>query len=225
MTKPAESPSIVGKRLRTPTTRATTGRPSTVRAIRPSGPADAAVCGSASTGTGSVSVGCAGRNTPGVPVAEKPTIATAPLVGRGGRGRRAYPAPGAERDGQRWPAGGQHGQRPERDARGSLSRGARVFAVLMTVGDGESGWFVELQSLELPPSARHGDTQDRGASVGRSERDLPDRSLGIAQVRGHRYREAAGGNSQRQPLRVCWKRRSRHPDRAGWLEAPGERRQ
>src|SRR5580693_2795597 len=81
MTKPAESLERVGKRLRTPATRATTGRPSTVRAIRPSGPADAAVCGSASTGTGSVSVGCTGRNTPGVPLAEKPTIAAAPLVG------------------------------------------------------------------------------------------------------------------------------------------------
>src|SRR5580704_16902172 len=80
MTKPAESLGRVGKRLRTPATRATTGRPSTVRAIRPSGPADAAVCGSARTGTGSVSVGCAGRSTPGVPLAEKPTIATAPLV-------------------------------------------------------------------------------------------------------------------------------------------------
>src|SRR5580693_1808683 len=80
MTKPAEPESSVGKRLRTPTTRAITGRPSAVRAIFPFGPADAAVCGSASTGTGSVSVGCAGRSTPGVPLAEKPTIATSPLV-------------------------------------------------------------------------------------------------------------------------------------------------
>src|SRR5580700_7781359 len=80
MTKPAESLGRVGKRLRTPTTRATAGRPSTVRAIRPSGPADAAVCGSASTGTGTVSVGCAGRSMPGVPLAEKPTTVTAPPV-------------------------------------------------------------------------------------------------------------------------------------------------
>src|SRR5580704_9391765 len=80
MTKPAEPESSVGKRLRTPTTRAITGRPSAVRAIFPFGPADAAVCGSTSTGTGSVSVGCAGRSTPGVPMAEKPTTATAPLV-------------------------------------------------------------------------------------------------------------------------------------------------
>src|SRR5215467_13703368 len=80
MTKPTESGSSVGKRLRTPTTRAITGRPSTVRAIRPSGPADAAVAGSVSTGTGNVSAGCAGRTTPGVPMAEKPTIATAPAA-------------------------------------------------------------------------------------------------------------------------------------------------
>src|SRR5215470_15955681 len=80
MTKPTASGSSVGKRLRTPTTRAITGRPSTVRAMRPSGPADAAVAGSVSTGTGNVSVGCAGRTTPGVPRAEKPTIATASLV-------------------------------------------------------------------------------------------------------------------------------------------------
>src|SRR3984957_19493944 len=78
MTKPSEPPPTVGKRLRTPTTRATTGRPSTVRAIRPSGPAAAAVCGSVSTGTGCVSVGWAGRSTPGVPRAEKATIAAAP---------------------------------------------------------------------------------------------------------------------------------------------------
>src|SRR5580704_3600637 len=80
MTKPAWESASVGKRSRTPTTRAITGRPSTVSAIRPSGPADAAVCGSASTGTGRVSVGCAGRSTPGVPLAEKPTIAALPLV-------------------------------------------------------------------------------------------------------------------------------------------------
>src|SRR5215469_9898065 len=80
MTKPAASESSVGKRPSSPTTRAITGRPSTVRAIRPSGPADAAVAGSVSTGTGNVSAGCAGRTTPGVPMAEKPTMATAALV-------------------------------------------------------------------------------------------------------------------------------------------------
>src|SRR5579863_3302706 len=81
MTKPAWGSASVGKRSRTPTTRAITGRPSTVSAMRPSGPADAAVCGSASTGTGRVSVGCAGRSTPGIPLAEKPTIAALQLAG------------------------------------------------------------------------------------------------------------------------------------------------
>src|SRR5579859_5232216 len=82
MTKPAEPESTVGKRSRTPTTRAVTGRPSTVRAMSPPGPADAAVCGSTSTGTGCVSVGCAGRSTPGSPMEEKATTATvSPTVG------------------------------------------------------------------------------------------------------------------------------------------------
>src|ERR1700746_3185123 len=79
MRKPAESGESVGKRLRTPTPRAITGRPSTVSARLPPGPAEAAVCGSASTGTGCVSVGCAGRSTPGEPLVAKVTLATAPL--------------------------------------------------------------------------------------------------------------------------------------------------
>src|SRR5262245_25808663 len=80
MTKPAEPGSTVGKRLRTPTTRGITGRPSTVRAISSYGHADASAAASVSSGTGNCAVGCAGRTPPGVPMAEKPTIATASLV-------------------------------------------------------------------------------------------------------------------------------------------------
>src|SRR6185437_7420025 len=91
MTNPAEPAGSAGKRRRTPATRPVTGRPSTVRAMRPSGPADAAVAGSVSTGTGEVSAGCAGRTTPGAAEGVKVTVATAPPAA--GPAIAAAPAP------------------------------------------------------------------------------------------------------------------------------------
>jgi hypothetical protein len=72
----------------------------------------------------------------------------------------------------------------------------------MAVRDGDAGGFVELQGLKLPPSGRHRSTQERGAKAGLFERDLPDRSLGIAQVRGTstvRSGDEARSDSQRAP--------------------------
>src|SRR5262249_25830497 len=81
--------------------------------------------------------------------------------------RRAYPTPGAERHAQQRPAAGLlREQRPERDARVGLSCGSRVLAVLMAVSNGETGGFVELQSLELPPPARHRGAPDCRARLG-----------------------------------------------------------
>ena len=70
-TKPGASGASVGKRRSTPTTTPVTGRPSTLRAIRPLAVAAAAVAGSVTIGTGRLSLGCAGRTTPGAPLSSK----------------------------------------------------------------------------------------------------------------------------------------------------------
>ena len=93
----------------------------------------------------------------------------------------------------------------------------------MSVRDSKTRGFVELQSLEFPPSGRHGGAQDGQASACCPERDLPDRSAGIAQVCGHADCEARRGSPQRQPFRVRRKYRSSHPDRAFRLEVLGKR--
>ncbi len=164
-TKPAESAGSVGKRVRTPTTRAVTGRPSTVSAMRPPGPAHGGRLRVGEHRDGE-RVGGLGRAEHAGCSAHREVHDHGVARARRRARRRAGSPPAAQRHAQPGgPAGRPREQGAERHPDGGLGGGARVLSVLMAVRDGDAGGFVELEGLELPPSWRHGRTQPRGAGT------------------------------------------------------------